>query len=162
MNKLEIKTFCGSVLFSYKAKYNTIKKTVEEAVKEGADLRRADLRRAKNIPMSIKNLVAKDLLYIFTYLKSEVPFLRKKLIEGKVDGTQYKGSCACLIGTIANAEKTKKVDDVCSAIPFYEKGLLNAGEMWFFNIREGDTPENSEFAKFALELIDMSLGGSNE
>ncbi len=44
------------------------------------------------------------------------------------------------------------VDSVCARIPFYEKGLENYCEQWFWNIKEGDTPEKSFFAKHALEL----------
>ena len=44
--KLEIKTFGGSILFSYESKDNTIKKTLLEAVKRGAYLRGAYLRGA--------------------------------------------------------------------------------------------------------------------
>ena len=44
--KIEIKSIYGSVLFSYESENNTIKKTVEEAIKSGADLRGANLRGA--------------------------------------------------------------------------------------------------------------------
>lgn len=42
-------------------------------------------------------------------------------------------------------------------IPYYDKGTHNLGEAWFLNIHEGDTPENNEFAKHALKLIDSVL-----
>jgi hypothetical protein len=95
------------------------------------------------------------MLFIFEHLKGELPFLREKLIKGEVSGTQYEGECACLIGTLANADGG--VEKVCSTIPFYEKGLENPGEQWFWNIRTGDTPKNSFFAEHALKLIDMVL-----
>lgn len=44
--KIDIKTFSGSVLFSYESEDNTIKKTLEKAVLEGANLRGANLRGA--------------------------------------------------------------------------------------------------------------------
>jgi len=215
--KIEIKTFGDTVLFEHKAGDNTLKKTLEKAVEEGADLRGADLggaylrgaylgdvdlrdaylrgaylrgadlggaylrgaylrgahlgdvdlrdvdlrgaylrgadlRGAKNIPQSYINQCSRDMLFIFSYLKKELPFLREKLVEGKVDGTQYEGECCCLIGTLANEDGG--VDKVCSNIPYYEKGLHNYGEQWFFNIRPGDTPENNEFASHAVKLID--------
>ena len=47
MIKIEIKNrWTGSILFEYESEDNTVKKTVEEAVKRGADLRGADLRGA--------------------------------------------------------------------------------------------------------------------
>ena len=100
-------------------------------------------------------MCSRDILFILQALKKEVPFLRKKLIKGEVDGTQYEGDCACLIGTLAKADDG--IENVCKVIPYYEKGLHNPGEQWFFQIHEGDTPENSFFAEHALKLIDEVL-----
>jgi len=44
--KIQIKTYLDSILFEYKKEGNTIKETLQEAVKTGADLRGADLRGA--------------------------------------------------------------------------------------------------------------------
>ena len=44
--KIEIKSVFGSVLFSFEKENNTIKDTLQEAVKQGADLRGANLRGA--------------------------------------------------------------------------------------------------------------------
>ena len=96
------------------------------------------------------------MLFIFEYLKGELPFLREKLIKGEIDGTQYEGDCACLVGTLANADGG--LDKVCETIPFYDKGTHNPGESWFLNIHKGDTPKNNQFAKHVLKLIDMVLG----
>ena len=46
MKKIEIKSIYGDVLFSYECEDNTIRKTVLEAVKSGADLSGAYLSRA--------------------------------------------------------------------------------------------------------------------
>ncbi len=196
--KIEIKTFGGSVLFSYKTEENTVKKTLERAVSEraylrgadlegaylrgaylrgaylrGADLRGADLRGAdlegadlegadleghttETLPVSFVNQASRDMLFIFQSLKGELPFLRKKLLAGEVDGTQYKGECACLIGTLANADGG--LDEVCEVIPFYDKGLHNPSENWFWQIKKGNTPETNDFARHALVLIDRVLG----
>ena len=43
MIKIQIKSIWGEVLFEYEKENNTIKATLEEAVKQGADLTRADL-----------------------------------------------------------------------------------------------------------------------
>jgi hypothetical protein len=120
-----------------------------------ANLHSADLRSAKNLPASYINLCSRDMLFVFEHLKGELPAFREKLVAGKIDGTQYEGDCACLIGTMGNLDGG--VDKVCSRIPFYDKGLHNYGEQWFWQIHQGDTPDKSFFAKHALELIDLVL-----
>ncbi len=121
-----------------------------------ANLRGADLRGAnlKKLPVDFINQCSRDILFIFSCLKKEVPFLKDKLLKGEIDGSQYKGHCACLIGTLANADGG--VDKVCQTIPFYEKGTHNMGETWFLNIKKGDTPENNQFAAHVLKLIEMT------
>ena len=133
-----------------------------------ADLRSADLSSAltlmgcvlrgcklKNLPPQFINICSRDMLFIFNHLKKELPGLRKALIEGRVDGSQYEGECACLIGTLANLDGG--LTEVCSAIPYYEKDAANPGETWFLAISEGDTPKNNEFSKHAVMLIDTIL-----
>ena len=197
--KIEIKHYLtGAVLFEYESENNTIAKTVQEAIKQNANLRYADLSSAdlsyadlssadlsyanlsyanlsyanlsyanlsyanlrlvafENLPQSYINLASRDMLFIFQSLKGELPFLREKLIKGQVDGTQYEGDCACLVGTLANADGG--LDKVCETIPYYDKGTHNPAEAWFLSINEGDTPEDNAFAKHALLLIDRVLG----
>jgi hypothetical protein len=96
------------------------------------------------------------MLFIMEHLKAEVPFLKEKLLAGEVDGTQYEGECACLVGTLGNADGG--VDAVCQAIPFYTKGTHNPGEQWFLNIHEGDTPKTNEFAAHAVKLCNRVIG----
>ena len=124
-----------------------------------ADLPGADLRGTNlwHLPKDYIYQCSRDILSIFSYLKAEVPFLKKMLIEGKVSGTQYEGDCACLIGTLANGDGG--LEKVCKAIPFYERGTHNPGEAWFWNIHEGDTPENNQFAEHVLKLIEMHETG---
>lgn len=50
VTKIEIMTIFGDMIFSYEKEDNSIKDTIEEAVKSGADLRGADLHDAKNVP----------------------------------------------------------------------------------------------------------------
>ncbi len=123
----------------------------------GADLRGANLRGAnlEKLPTDYINQASRDILFIFGCLKSELPEFRKKLIAGEIDGTQYSGECACLIGTMGNLDGG--IDKVCKTIPFYEKGTHNAGESWFLNIHKGDKPEDNAFSKHALMLVDMVI-----
>ena len=176
--KIEIKHWVtGAVLFEFEKEDNTLRDTVVEAnLREanllGADLREADLYGADlrgadlygadlygadpdKLPVSYTNLASRDMLFIFQSLKSELPFLREKLIKGEVDGTQYEGDCACLVGTLGKADGG--VDRVCETIPYYDKGVHNPAEAWFLNIHEGDTPKTNKFAKHALKLIDIVL-----
>ena len=46
MTKIEIKTIWGDIIFTHEKKNNTVKDTLQEAVKSGANLRGADLRGA--------------------------------------------------------------------------------------------------------------------
>ncbi len=171
----------GEVLFELES--NTIKEALVQAVKSGANLRGADLYGAdlrganlrgadlyganlyganlrgaklKQLPKDFINQCSRDMLFIFEHLKAELPYLREKLIAGEVNGTQYHGECACLVGSLGKGT-TEGVEAVCATIPFYAKGTHNPGETWFLNIRTGDTPKNNEFAKHALMLIDMVL-----
>ena len=158
--EIEIKSITGSVLFKYSAKNNTIKETLERAVTDKTDLRGADLygMTLGDLPQDFINQCSRDMLFIFEHLKPELPFLKEKLLAGEVDGSQYEGECACLIGTLAKKKGNGDgLEKVCAAIPFYEKGTHNAGEQWFLHIHAGDTPENNEFAKHALKLIDLVL-----
>ena len=116
------------------------------------DLRYADLSSAKNLPGLLISQYQKDLLYVLMHCKSEVPFLKEKLLAGEIDGTQYEGECACLIGTLANADGG--LAKLCSVIPYYEKGLHNMSEQLFFQIKKGDKPETNQFSKIALETIE--------
>jgi hypothetical protein len=123
----------------------------------GANLYGANLYGAneKTLPEDYINQCSRDILFVLHHLKAEVPFLREKLVKGEVDGSQYEGECACLIGTLAKADGG--VEKVCSTIPFYAKGTQNMGEQWFLNINRGDTPENSFFVAHAIKLCDLVL-----
>ena len=119
----------------------------------GTDLRGVDLHK---LPIDFINQCSRDILFIFHCLKREVPYLKKSIIEGTIDGSTYEGDCACLVGTLAHG---KDVNKTCQSIPFYEKGTHNMGETFFLNIKKGDTPENNEFSKHVLALIEMHEKG---
>ena len=166
----------GAVI--YESEKPTLKEAVVEANLYGANLREAnlyganlyeaDLRGANlrgmtldKLPADFINQCSRDILFILGCLKHEVPFLREKLVAGGVDGSQYEGECACLVGTLAKGAD-QAVEQTCAVIPFYDRGTHNPGEQWFLNIREGDTPENNEFAAHALKLIDMVLNDGKD
>ena len=45
--KIQIKSIWGNFLFEFETEKNTVKKTLENAVKRGANLREAELQNAK-------------------------------------------------------------------------------------------------------------------
>ncbi len=148
-----INCITGSVI--YESEKPTIKEAVVEAVSKGSNLRDSDLSGAdlQKLPTAYINECSRDILFILEHLKTEVPGLRKALVEGRVDGSQYEGDCACLIGTLANVDGG--MGKVCGAIPFYEKGTHNMGESFFLNIKKGDTAKNNSFVAHAVKLCDM-------
>jgi uncharacterized protein YjbI with pentapeptide repeats len=117
-----------------------------------ADLRRANLRHAKNIPDTYKRIVRDDIWAILSSAPTEVEGLRQAIIDGKIDGTTYKGDCACLVGTIANI---KGVD--YTTLNLIKPDSNRPAEQWFLHIKKGDTPEANEFAGYALDCVDQWL-----
>jgi hypothetical protein len=116
-----------------------------------ANLRSADLSSA-NLSSANLSFIRDDIWAVLSCAPSEVEELRQALIDGKVDGSHYTGTCACLVGTIANVRG-------CS----YENlGALKpnssrASERFFMGIKKGDTPETNAVSKLALEWIDLWL-----
>ena len=146
MIKIQIKTIFEAVIFEHEKKNNTILETVNAAFAADADLRRADLRRA-NLS-TVKN----DFFEILLNAKKEVPGLRQALINGKINGTTYSGECACLVGTIANVRGCKYEN-----LEGINPNSSRPAEVWFLNIKEGTTPENSQVAEITLGWIDEFL-----
>ncbi|WP_429498904.1 pentapeptide repeat-containing protein [Robbsia andropogonis] len=106
-----------------------------------ADLRGADLRGAYLLPIKA------DFIEIISQAPREVPALIEALKDGRVDGSTYRGECACLVGTIAQAQGLD-VDSADFRIPRDES---RPAERFFIGIRKGDTPENNQASALALE-----------
>lgn len=115
----------------------------------------------KNLTASYTDLCKKDFFKIIDLFdaQNEVPFLREAILGGRIDGDMYYGRCACLIGTLAKARK-KHYENLCKDVDYYP-GLHNPAEVWFYNIRKGDTPKTNFFAKKALEWCDELIELSN-
>jgi hypothetical protein len=150
--KLQITNRCtGSVIFKLETENNTMRKTIEAYVKkelsEGksrADLTGADLTGAKN-----------DMFLVLLHAISEIPFLKKSIIEGKIDGSTYDGACACLSGTLVNSCNLKK-NNTKSAVLQSIMSVRNASrpiEKFFTAIKPGDMPENNAASKMALQWV---------
>ncbi len=114
-----------------------------------ANLTRADLTDANLTRADLT--VFKNDIWAVLIRSNEVAYLKKALIEGKVDGSVYEGDCCCLVGTIANSKG-------CS---YKESALMNGlipdssrpAERWFLQIGKGMTPETSGVVKLTLEWI---------
>ena len=71
MNKIEIKNrFTGEVIYTHECEDNTIRKTVEQAVKDHADLRNADLRDAYLINADLRNADLRNAFLINACLRN--------------------------------------------------------------------------------------------
>ena len=112
----------------------------------GADLREADLREAD------LSVIRDDLWAVLSAVPAEVEGLRHAILSGTIDGSTYEGSCACLVGTLANVRHCKYND-----IPALTPNSSRPAERFFLAIKPGDTPENSQFSKLALEWVDQWL-----
>ena len=84
----------------------------------------------------------------------EVAALRAALVAGNVDGSTYEGSCACLVGTIANARATDYRDLGQGLKPDADR----PAELWFLGIKRGDTPETNQVSRITVEWVDEFAG----
>jgi hypothetical protein len=115
----------------------------------GADLRDADLRDADLSDADLRGAVLRsfkaDLWMTLTQAQAEVPALIAALRAGKVNGSQYEGDCACLVGTLANA----RGEGYRAMFP--DASSRHPAEQWFLMIREGDRPGDDTGGGFAAE-----------
>jgi hypothetical protein len=109
----------------------------------GVDLRDADLRDADLRDADLRSFKA-DFWMTLTQNKNEVPGLILALREGRVNGSQYEGSCACLVGTIANIKQVNYA--------MLDHSSSNPAEKWFMMINEGDKPGDDSGGGFAAKM----------
>ena len=146
--------FSAKVLFETEAE--TVKAALEIAVVKRANLRDANLGGANlrgaylgGAYLGGANLkdVKEDYLSVLAVAQHEVPELYKALLSGRVDGSTYKGDCACLVGTIAHARH----EDYQKLGIDLRPDSNRPAEKWFLNIRKGDTPENNPVSALVKE-----------
>lgn len=80
-----------------------------------------------------------------TQNKAEVPALLDALKNGRVDGSQYEGECACLVGTIANAKNVDHTE--------LHYNSSDPSEQWFLMISKGDKPTDDTGGGFASRKV---------
>ena len=113
----------------------------------GANLSGADLSKA-NLSGADLNAIRTDFFSVLAAVPADVPALLAKLREGAVDGSVYSGSCACLVGTIANARGCNY-----GALEGLEPDSERPAEKWFTGIAPGQTPANNPVAKLTVDWI---------
>ncbi len=122
----------------------------------GADLTGADLRGANLSGADLsgsnfdRSFFRDDLWAVLSSQPSEAISVLKALEEGRVNGSTYTGSCACLVGTIANS-----LDIDYHDLEHINPDSTRPAEQWFLQIKKGDTPENSEPCRLAAEWTEM-------
>ena len=98
---------------------------------------------AHALPAGLTTTIKTDFFKILDSAFPEVPYLAEALREGSIDGSTYSGRCKCLVGTLEASGKISLPHDA-----------ERPAEMWFRNIRPGDTPKNNKAAKLTEEWIE--------
>jgi uncharacterized protein YjbI with pentapeptide repeats len=120
----------------------------------GADLSDADLSDANlnDADLSGANLrpIRADLYDVLVTARAEARGFLLALQEGRVNGSCYKGECACLVGTIANL---RGVD-----ADLMDRDPSRPIERFLFGVKKGDTPETNPVAKLVAEWTKAFVG----
>jgi hypothetical protein len=114
----------------------------------GADLTDADLTDAVLRDADLTP-IRDDIWAVLSGAPAEVPALLDAIKGGRINGSQYIGACACLVGTIANARHC----DTSQLGPSLKPNADRPAEKFFLSIREGDTPDTNPFSKLAAEWV---------
>ena len=113
----------------------------------GAYLQGAYLQYA-NLTLADLTEIKADVFRVLDAAPAEVEGLLLALREGRIDGSQYEGACACLVGTIANLR-----DCNYKSLPGLEPDSSSPSERWFLAIQRGSTPASSPVAAITEEWI---------
>ena len=120
-----------------------------------ADLRSANLRsanlRSADLRSANLSVLRDDFWAVLSAEPMGVPYLREALVAGKVNGSCYESECqqACLVGSLAYGVKRHY-----EKLEILKPNASRPAERFFLSIQPGHTPDNSQFAKLAVEWID--------
>jgi hypothetical protein len=126
---------------------------LEGAYLEGADLEGAYLEGA-DLEGAYLDSTRDDFWAVLAGAPKEIAGLRAALVAGKVNGSQYEGDCACLVGTLANVAHCKY-----NALPIVKPNSNRPSERFFLAIQQGDTPESSQVVKLVVAWLDQFVDG---
>jgi hypothetical protein len=124
----------------------------------GADLRSADLRsanlggadlRSANLGSANLGEIKDDFFKVLDAAKGEVLGLYDSLQRGRIDGTQYEGECACLVGTVANLRGENFGNLGIDLRPDSSR----PAEKWFLAIYQRDLPQSNPVSAITAEWL---------
>lgn len=142
MTRIEIKhRWTNRVIFAHEQDGNTMAITLKLAIAARSNLRGSDLTPIRD-----------DIWAVLSAAPREVVGLIEALKNGKVDGSTYQGSCACLVGTIANVRGANY-----EALGALKPNSARPAERFFIAIRNGDTPATNQFSALAVEWVEQWL-----
>ena len=149
--KIEIKSVFGSVLFELEKEDNTIKDTIIEAVKRGANLRDADLRGAdlrgadliganlRGANLGYANLRGADLRDADLRGAKDVPFIPINLPEGEfIAWKKLPNGLIAKLKILEDSKRSRATGDKCRCdkafvIEFQNKDGSISGEKTYTN-----------------------------
>ena len=127
---------------------------LRDANLSGADLSGANLSDADLSGANLETIKF-DFFVVLLHGLPEIGFLKENIISGNIDGSTYQGDCACLSGTLYNGATIhngiQEADIKHKIISCRDAG--RPIEVFFAAIKPGDTPENSQFSKLALDWL---------
>jgi hypothetical protein len=135
---------------------------LRDADLRGANLSRANLIGANLIGVELRDadllsadltVIRDDIWAVLSSAPLEVRGLILALENGLVDGSTYTSECACLVGTLAHVKKVA-YNKIKSLTPYSSR----PAERFFTGIKQGDTPETSQFSALAVEWCEEWLG----
>lgn len=136
--KFEIKSRrTGSVLFEAEIECSA---DASEGVKLGLAVKAA-IRARANLAGANLRVFKADMWLTLASSHGEIPALVQALREGRINGSQYEGECACLVGTVANARGV--------SFRAIEHNPDHPAERWFAMINPGDKPGDDSGGGFA-------------
>ena len=137
----------------FEGEFGSLKLAVEHCVKDslnlsdsnlsGANLRGSDLRDSN------LSHIKHDFWAVLLTAINEVAGLRLALVEGRVEGSQYEGECAGLVGTIAHVAQCGYRE-----LPKLNPDQNRPAEKWFLGIKKGDKPETSQISALTVGWLD--------
>jgi hypothetical protein len=90
-----------------------------------------------------------DIEAVLAIAPDEVPSLLATVRQGRIDGSVYTGSCACLVGTVANIRGCR-YDEMPDLRPDADR----PAEVWFRALRPGHTEAVSIHAALTCQWIE--------